>query len=152
MKSNRIVKVASVIFVFFASLSACKKKESEKQTSSPFLSATLSVGGAFSSTGSAVQTNKNNAYPHPYVEVKGTGASGEFLFVWIYSYTGALGTFAMGSTSYGGVYKAPSASTGSPSVYGTLTITSVTPDLTGSFSFTCADSTHVSGTFSSSAP
>ncbi len=134
-------------------LTGCKKEPASKTTTSHFMSASISgSGGVFSSSGAMVTTNKNAASPNPYVEVNGTSTSGARITVWIYSYIGAIGTFSMDGTSYGGTYRPSGTAMPVPSAHGSLTISAVTPNVTGSFNFTCWDSTVIAGTFNSTTP
>lgn len=61
----------------------------------------------------------------------------------------ASSTISAGWANFESSYTVPL----SVAVYGVVTITSTTPDITGTFSFTCGDSTKVTnGTFSAQAP
>jgi len=141
------------IFCVVTALIGCKKETASKTTTSHFVLATVSSsGGAFSSSGDMVKTTKNAGSPFPYVEVNGTSPSGARISVWIYSYTGAVGTYTMDGTNYGGTYRPTATTSPIQSVYGSLTVSTVTPNLTGSFNFTCSDSTVISGTFDSDMP
>jgi hypothetical protein len=128
----------------------CTKKDAAKTTSGHHFTALVS-GSSFSSSGDLVKVNKNESSPYPYVEVRGYLASGAYVSIWIYSYTGAVGTFTMAPTVCGGFYK-PASTDLRSSAYGTLTISTATPSLTGSFSFTCTDSTAITGTFDAPTP
>ncbi|MCF8450269.1 MAG: hypothetical protein K9G49_10410 [Taibaiella sp.] len=141
------------IFTAVITLGSCKKETASKATASRFVLASVSGSGeAFSSSDDMVRTNKNAASPFPYVEVNGTSASGARISVWIYSYVGSVGTYTMDGTNYGGTYKPSTASIPVLSAHGSLTVSAVTPNLTGSFNFTCSDSTVVTGTFNSTMP
>lgn len=141
------------IFIATITLGGCKKEPASKTTTSHFISASVSgSGSAFSSLGAMVKTNKNEASPNPYVEVNGTSSSGSRITVWIYSYVGAVGTFTMDGTNYGGTYRPSATALPIPSAHGSLTVSAVSPNLTGSFNFTCWDSTVITGTFNSTTP
>ena len=141
------------LFIAATTIGSCQKDTASKATSSHFVLATVSgSGGSFSASDGMVTTNKNSASPFPYVEVNGTSSSGARISVWIYSYVGSIGTFSMDGSNYGGTYKPTATSAAIPSAHGSLIITAVTPNLTGSFSFTCTDSTVITGTFNSATP
>jgi hypothetical protein len=145
----------SAIYLLIAAftIGSCKKDTAAKTTSSHFVLATVSgSGGSFSASDDMVKTNKNSASPLPYVEVNGTSPSGARITVWIYSYAGTIGTFSMDGSNYGGMYKPTSTAAVIPSAHGSLIVTAVTPNLTGSFNFTCTDSTVIAGTFNSATP
>jgi hypothetical protein len=145
-----LINPVSTVLLAMSLLFGCTKKDQNKTTSGHYLLASVS-GSSFSSSGDLVKINKNEAYPYPYVEVRGYLASGAYVSVWIYSYTGALGTFMMAPTVCGGFYK-PAGIDMISSAHGMLTISTATPNLTGSFSFTCVDSSVISGTFDAPAP
>lgn len=142
-----------VFFIAAITIGSCKKDTASKTTSSHFVLATVSGGGgSFSASDGMVKTNKNSGSPLPYVEVNGTSPSGTSITVWIYSYAGTIGTFSMDGSNYGGTYKPTTTAAAMPSAHGSLTVTAVTPNLTGSFNFTCTDSTVITGTFNSTTP
>ncbi|MBX2905983.1 MAG: hypothetical protein KF744_08100 [Taibaiella sp.] len=135
----------------------CKKDEN-KTTSARYVNATASNGTSVSFSESAAGTTKNNASPHPYIEVNGYIASystSPRTGFWIYSYTSTPGTYSIDGVNIGAYYNRTSvvaADTIHNSAYGTLVISSVTPNLTGTISFTCRDSVAVTGSFSVPAP
>lgn len=135
----------------------CKKTEN-KTTSSRHVTATASDGSSVSFTDTAARTMKNAASPHPYIEVCGGGASystSPRTGFWIYSYTATPGTYPIDGVSAGAFYNqtmSVAADTIRSAAYGTLVISAVSPNLTGTISFTCKDSTSVSGSFSVPAP
>ena len=68
------------------------------------------------------------------------------------NYANATGTFRVEDLELGAAY-APSSSAGIVAAHGVITLTSISPNFEGTFSFTCVDSTKVTGgTFSTKAP
>lgn len=142
-----------LLFISAITKASCKKDTASKATSPHFVLATVSgSGGSFSASDGMVTTNKNSGSPFPYVEVNGTSTSGARISVWIYSYVSSIGTFSMDGSNYGGTYNPTTTAAVIPSAHGSLIVTAVTPNLTGSFNFTCTDSTVISGTFNSTTP
>lgn len=155
MKKHIIPVLLASLFVIH--LNSCKKDEN-KTTSARHINATASNGTSVAFTDTAARTMKNAASPYPYIEVSGYTASystSPRTGFWIYAYTATPGTYSIDGVNVGAYYNRTSgvlADTIRCSAYGTLVISSVTPNLTGTISFTCKDSVAVSGTFSVPAP
>ena len=84
-----------------------------------------------------------------------TGITYPYIILSVTDYKG-IGTYTIpgGSDRNGNVATVYyTDSTGAQSVYGTVSITAITPNIVGTFSFTCSDSTKVTnGTFSAPSP
>ncbi len=138
----------SVLFLAIAVLSgACTKKSAPRTTSTYFVSATISGGSPYYSSGSNVTTtgtSGGNVKISSYVPVGTSDRQLEFYFI---AYPGTVGTYPLNGVSQGAIYAGVSPEIGRSAVHGTLTLTSVTPDIIGTYNFTCTDSTLVSGSF-----
>ena len=154
---KNILVTLSFILIIFAVLNGCKK-DPKKTSSVPFITATGSDATSVNCTDTLARAAKNGSYPYPYLDVEGwTGSSSTSARTgfWIYPYTATPGTYALDGVHAGAFYNQVSYSasdTTRNSAHGTLIISTVSPNITGTFSFTCKDSTVVSGSFNVVAP
>ncbi len=133
-------------FAIFSGLTGCKKDTAAKTTSAHYFSATSSTVGTFSVAGS--ETGAAGA-TGAKVDIWGEDASGRNITLHLNPYTGATGVITM-SGETGALYQ--NGSTRITSTTGTITLTSISPDLAGSFSYTGTDGIIYSGTFNVAAP
>jgi len=135
---------------FFAPLlvllavAGCKKEEKIEPV------VTAKAGNfQFYSSGKMVTSHKDAATTYSSVDIEGLMANGASLKIWINTYTGRLDTLAItpDSTSVAASFLPPTPAIESEAIHGSLIILSVTPSFSGTFSFTCSDSTQVTGTF-----
>ncbi len=147
---NNILKILFVVLIANLFCTGCNKSSS---TPAPFMKATtgtttFSVSGtsqAFCSTSSSGGID--------YIYISGEDANGKKIRIVLIDNSGT-GTIQIG-TGNAAAYYYPGGSTTSYTyaTSGSVTITSLTPDIAGTFSFTCADSTVVTnGSFSVLAP
>jgi len=136
---KKLLTLSAIALMGMALISSCSKSSS----SSPSYSMDATIAGkSFSGT------NCTATISGASLAVDGGVFTSSpvypYLTLGIFNYTGT-GTYAIGGTSVnlGGVDS--SASVVLVSQYGTVTITSVSPNIVGTFSFTCSDSTKVSG-------
>jgi hypothetical protein len=137
------------IFLFLAvactCISGCKKSGSANNTPAYFVKATIN-GQPFNATSAM------SAMSGTRITLSGGVAAGATpgyptIVLSAGNYTGA-GTYDLGITANYGSLDSSFTSTNQV-LYGTFTVTAVSPNITGSFSFTCFDSTKVTdGTFS----
>lgn len=125
-----------------------------KRTGSPghFISASSSTTGAFSSTGSSIFTTGATGAK---IIIEGTSSSGAKMQIIINPYAGTTGTIALVMDTVTETVCQYTPASGSPivvSAHGTVTLTSVTPDIIGSFAFTGRDSSINTGTFNAPTP
>lgn len=122
---------------------ACKKKN---EGHSYYL--TAKAGSyQFFSTGALLTTDKSVWTTAPVLEIAGTTGVQAALKLQLVGYTGALDTFQLDSMQSYATYLPPIPSVQVYAVHGTVIITESTPDVKGTFNFTCNDSTKVAGNF-----
>lgn len=133
------------VICLFALLPACKKSDDKKSTKTTYMTAVINGQGF-----TAVVTT--SAISGTRLTLSG-GASGGYPSIVLAPglYNGA-GYYDLGlSANYGSVDSAFGVS--NQIRYGNLTISATTPNIVGTFDFTCFDSTKVTnGTFSIEAP
>lgn len=107
--------------------------------------------GSFSSTGSSVNTA---GAVGAKITVEGVSASGARLLINLNPYAGITGTFPVDDTIINSccVYYPVTSSSGIMSAHGFVTLTSVTPDIIGTFNFTARDSAVFTGSFNVPTP
>ncbi len=125
-------------------LNGCKKKENKTD---PFVTATAG-NFQFYSSGKMVTTSKDPAGTYNSLNIEGLMPSGATIKLWIKNYSGRLESLSMDSTDASASYLPVTPSIEVRSVHGTLTVTSAEPMFSGTFTFTCTDSTVVTGNFS----
>jgi hypothetical protein len=143
MKNTMMSAVISVLAI--AAISGCSKSSSSGSSTS--MKTSLN-GVAFSgsdcidsvtdSTLFIYGTNFTTSITYPFIEIIITKYTGTGTYT-----LGTWGSFGGGPSTMAVIDS--SASNAVASLYGTVTITSVSPNLTGTFSFTCTDSTKVTG-------
>ena len=145
-------KISSTLAIIAAALISSCTKEPKRTTSVPFISATGTDGTSVYATDTLVIASLNKGLPYPFLGVTGrTTVLGNTTGFWIYSYRASTGTFALDGVNAGAFFN-ESTGTAHNSAHGTLTITSVSLNITGTIIFTCNDSTVVSSTFNVIAP
>lgn len=132
------------IFIALTALtiSSCKKKDT---SNNHFISAKIE-SFTFYASGNFLKVSKNVTAPTLVIE--GLMTQGNTLKLNINSFTGVPGTYQLDGSDGTASYLPETPSIEVASVHGTYTISSVTPDITGTFNFTCTDSTVVIGAFS----
>lgn len=133
----------SIILIGLVIVASCKKKEGPR---THYVSAKAGTFDFYAS-GSYITTKQDHSGTGATLSVNGIMPSGAAVALWIDPFTGKLDTLSLDGASAGASFLRPTPAIESPAVYGTLIITGVTPDVTGVFTFTCTDSTHVTGHF-----
>jgi len=128
---------------------ACSKSPKAKTTTTHFVSATSSTIGTFYSSGSMVSAG---GAAGAKIEIDATSLGGATLTLYMNPYSATTGFFPISGLSVGGVYHSGTYDTVISSVHGNITLTSVTPDVIGTFSYTGSDSSVFSGSFNVPAP
>lgn len=124
-------------------LASCKKKD---DTIEPFVAAKTGNFNFFAS-GKMVTSTKTPSGVNQASEIQGVMPSGATIKLWMRNFSGMLETYPLDSTLASASYTPETPSVEKISVHGSLTITSVTPAIRGTFTFTCPDSSVVSGDF-----
>ncbi len=141
---KKVLKSALPVLLTIATLSACTR--GARTTSGHFINAAAS-------TGTSVSTSDPNIHSSGTVggnvKLAGVTTSSE-VEIWFLSYPGTTGTFTLDNVNRGIIYGYTSDT--AVCVSGTLTITSVTPDVVGTFSYTRNDMSTVTGSFNVPAP
>jgi hypothetical protein len=139
---NKIVLPLMLMMGFFLMLSCSKSS-----TSGYSMSAIVN-GAAFSGSNCYAQKSGTT------LTINGGNFSGTVLNVYpiitltVYNYNGATGTYTFGANLGGGVLDSSATSNAIVSKSGSLTITSVSPSIAGTFTFTANDGTTLTnGTF-----
>jgi len=119
-----------------------------RTTSGHYLNASSGTIGSFSSSGTAVTTN---GAAGAKIVIEGNSTTGSNFLVIMNPYPGTTGTFIVSDTSSTNCQYA-SITTIINGVHGTVTLTSVTPDIIGTFTFTGRDSSIFTGSFNAPMP
>lgn len=135
--------IITITLSLLSLLVSCKKKD---DTIEPFVAAKAGNFNFFAS-GKMVTNTKTPSGANQSTEIQGVMASGATVKIWMRNFEGRLETLPLDSTLASASYLAPTPSIEKISVHGTLTITSVTPAIRGKFTFTCIDSSVVTGDF-----
>lgn len=136
MKNIFLLFILSIL-----TITACKKKETP---STRYISAKIGTANFYTS-GTLVTRQRNPTNPNLQFEgVMSTGATMKF---WVNGFTDQLLTFPIDGISSGASYLGPTPSIELQAVHGNLVFLTVTPDITGTFEFTCSDSSVVVGEF-----
>jgi hypothetical protein len=138
MRYTTIITLSLISF-----LVSCKKKDEKID---PFVAAKTGNFNFFAS-GKMVTNTKTPSGVNQSTEIIGVMASGATIKLWMRNFEGRLETMPLDSTLASASYLAPTPSVEKVSVHGSLTITSVTPAIRGRFTFTCIDSSVVTGDF-----
>jgi hypothetical protein len=113
-------------------------------------SSSTGSAGSFSSTGSSVTTS---GAAGAKISILGMASSGAKMYIILNPYAGVTGTFPLSDTSNTLCqYNPAGGAAANPSVHGTVTLTSVTPNIVGTFSFTGRDSSIFTGSFNAPMP
>ena len=135
----------------FLALAGCTKKSSSSGSgsSSSSNSMTATAGGtAFSASGTSVVASVNG----DILAVAGVTPANASITLNIIQYANGTGTFQCDGT-HATILYGPAPGTALGGSHGVITLTSISPNFEGTFSFTCNDSTKVtSGTFLVKAP
>lgn len=138
----------AVVSMFYS----CSKKKNDSNTIPTSLTATINgtafngttcIDSFFASTSGILSIGGGSGYD------KDTGFAYPYIVMDITDYSGGMGAFYFynGSGGGGGIVTGSYTSGAKSALYGTITITARTPYLTGTFNFTCLDSTKVAGSF-----
>ena len=147
---RRTCKLCCLASLSILTFSSCTRHSSARTTAAHYISATISGGGTFYATDPHINTGGSVG---DNVKIEGImPSSNQQLEFWFQIYPGTTGTYSLNTVSVGGSYYAPPSTVSSLSVHGTLTLTAVTPDIIGTFSFTRDDSSVVSGSMDIPAP
>lgn len=115
-------------------------------SSGHFITGSSTSTGSFSATGSSINTD---GAAGAKIVIDGRSSSGSRMLIILNPYSGVTGTFPVDDTIINSRCEYIPAS-GSPvniSAHGTVTLTSVTPNIVGTYSFTGRDSGSYSGSF-----
>ena len=134
---------------FFTGCTRTPSHTAARPTTPYYISATLSGGGTFYVSDSSIYSDGTVG---GNVKIEGTLPPGTQIEFWFNSYTATVGTYSLDGITRGGSYLSPPPYGFASSAYGTITFTSVTPSVVGTFSFTRTDSVVVAGSFNVPAP
>ena len=154
---KNILTILSFALIALTLANGCKK-DPKRTTSAHYVTATASDGTSVDFTDTLAHAGKNGYPPDQYIEVSGWTtdfSTSPRTGFWMYFYTATPGTYTLDGVLAGAYYnQVASLPTDSMrnSAHGTVIITAVSPNLTGTISFTCKDSTVVSGSFNVVAP
>lgn len=141
-----LVTLSTVSMLALFSLQGCKKKDTTTPpvvTPAQFMKATVGVN-SFSVTGtSQAYSSGSSSGGLNYIYIYGVAANKQSIKITLINNAGT-GTTAIGTGNAAAEY-APYGfdSTYSNAVSGSVTLTALTPNIVGTFNFTCADSTQV---------
>ncbi len=133
-----------LVVILLAGLVSCRKKEKYPEN---FISASTGTYKFFAS-GKTVNTYKGAGATSSSLTVEGVMASGATLRIWIRDYASKPGVLSLDSVDASASFLPVTPSVERTSAHGVLTIKTITPALTGTFNFTCTDSSVVEGSFS----
>ena len=145
---KNLLKFSFIALLSISIFTSCTKQSAERTTSVQYLSATSGTIGSFYSSGTLLTANGATGAK---IEIQATSSSGATMYLWLNPYSGTIGVFPLGTTGVVGL-EYTTISTAIMSVHGTLTLTSVTPDIIGTFTYTGSDSAVVTGSFDVIAP
>ena len=147
-----LLAVAFGIAVVVLLAPGCKKGNST-DTYSPNMIATIN-DSVFSVTDpSQISASKAVSGTNTYLYIYGESGTGELIKISIINNTGPATIQFVGSNASAYYYPSGLTNPYSQAVSGSVTLTSVTPSLVGTFNFTCADGTQVkNGSFLVLAP
>jgi hypothetical protein len=144
MKYISTLSIAAVLI-----LTGCTKEPAAKTTAGHYLTATSSTIGTFSVTGTSVSAG---GAAGAKISITAESASGSYLTLYINPYAGTVGVLPItGTPAVGGVYH-PTPGTAITSVSGNITLTTVSPDIIGTFNYTASDGSTFAGSFDVAAP
>lgn len=131
-------------------IASCTKKPVAKTTSPNYLSASSSTIGSFYCSGASVSAGGASGAK---LEIDASAASGRRMVLFLNPYTATTGYIAItGGTYVGGQYSSAANDTVVMSAHGNITLTSVSPNVIGTFNYTGTDSMVYSGSFNVPAP
>jgi hypothetical protein len=145
---KKTIAFSSIFFIAFLFIAACTKP-AKKTTSPVSFTGTSSSIGTFSATGSSVSAGGATGAK---IEIDASSPSGTRMVLYMNPYTATTGIHLISGASVGGVYYSVTSDTVISSVHGNITLTSVTPDVIGTFNYTGSDSSIFSGSFEVPAP
>ena len=154
MKFTQVL--ATLTLVILIALTGCSKSGSTTTTvapGTPYLTASTTGPFAlnFSATDTFLKSIDNTSSTHPTLTIIGHDNNGDVLDLVIYNYPIAVGTFPVDSV-HTSAYYTHFPTGGGVAKSGTVVITSVTPNVAGTFTFTCTDLTIVTGAYQVVAP
>ncbi len=138
---KKIFTIAAIAFMGLALFSGCTKSDS-----TPSYSMKASIGGASFSTSNCFAASTGT-----FVEIEGLGGTltaptYPYVTLWLLNYAKTTGTFAIDSTMATNYAQIVTGATSFKiAKSGSITITSVSPNIVGTFSFTAIDGTAVTG-------
>ena len=141
---KNLLKFSFVALLIISAFASCTKHTAEKTTSPYYLSATSTTIGSFYSSGTLLSAGGSSGTK---LAISGTSSTGATMYLWLNPYPGITGTFALSDSNSGAEYITPTYSAVIISVHGTVTLTSVTPNIIGTFAYTGIDSVVVTGSF-----
>ncbi len=147
---TKYLKFTAFACTVLLAYSACTRPSSSARTTSGhYINATITGGRSFSVTDPDIHVSgtvggnvKIDGFDYRYSEL-------EFGFV---TYPATTGTYPLNGTSYLGSYNDTAETVPLLCVHGTLTLTAVSPDVIGTFTFTRSDSSVVTGSLNVPAP
>lgn len=150
MNNMKRLKLALIAMAMMACYTSCHTSGA-RTTSAHFITATSTSIGAFNASGINVTTD---GAVGAKISIQGevTGSQRR-LIISINPYAGITGPITLGGTSNSAImFYSALADTLIMSAHGTITLTSVTPDVAGTFSYTGSDSSVVTGSFNAPTP
>jgi len=149
---KRVSKFLFLSLPCIALLASCSHHSSESPTSATFLTASSTAISSFSVTGTSLAAAGALGSK---VQITGTSSGGDIL-IFNLKPCSATGTYAFNadsiSASYSYLPTGASEDSIISSVHGTLDLTSVTPVIAGTYTFTGTDSAVFTGSFSVTTP
>jgi len=135
---KKLFSIAAIVMIGALAFTSCKKSDNS------------SSNGSLKATAGSTSVNSNYCiatYSDSILSVFGANVSSSNPFPYVslslLSWNGTAGTYAIDGFAVGADY-IPGLTTTVPAVYGTITISTVaSTQISGTFSFTCSDSTKV---------
>jgi hypothetical protein len=146
MKS--LARISTWMLIAAVAIAACTKPKA-KTTSAHYLSMSSPSVGAFYSGGTSVQASGATGAK---IVIEGESVGGSRVLIYINPYNAVVGPYAVSGTMIGGAYHSAAEDTIISAVHGTITLTAVSPDIIGTYSYTGSDSSVFTGSFNVPAP
>jgi len=139
------LKLSFAALLGISAFTSCSKGAKQSNTTQ-YLTLDSKAIDSFSSSGSMLSVAKNGNK----IEITASSTSGKIVYLWLEPYPTMTGKMSLNSTTNAIEYDAIDSTI--TSAYGTLTITTLTPHITGTFTFTGLDAQNYTGTFDVIAP
>lgn len=150
---NKYLKFTAFACTFLMAYSACTRPSSgARTTTGHYINATITGGRSFAVTDPNIYVSGTVGGNTKIEGVNTFAAPSATLDFGFLAFPGAAGTYSLAGTAIWGNYNDTTDVAPHTCVHGTLTLTAVTPDIIGTFTFTRSDSSVVSGSMNVPAP